>query len=323
MKTNLAILFTFLAVNAVSAQDAVLPGASPPPAGPAPERAAPAAGEIPMPPRPAPRITDAELIRRLEALRPDDPEAYFLLAEEVADTAADRDATELARTLYVLAFHLDLQRAPQGAIAASAAVGLAQIERLERDRRWLLAMAGTIDRRYAAPDWNVPASLSVSEETAYLAAAAIGLARSGDGRDAKRLLDDRGVRDLLRRYERAIGSSGETGALFRIEKYTEQWPCRECGNSRVVTKPTERGAELRLCSTCRGNPGPRLSEEEFIAQLRFESYLLSGIQRSWAAQEIVDQGAPLRDPDPADVADTFGIDVNRCWWRGGQWVARP
>ena len=283
----------------------------------------PGASSLPAPVRPAPPVSDAALVLRLEALRPEDPQGYFLLAEEVADTAETGDAVHLARTLYVLAFHLELRRAAHGAIAASAAVGLAQIERLERDRRWLLAMAGAIDHRYASPDWNVPASVSVSEETAYLAATAIGLARSGDGREAKRLLEDRGVKDLLRRYERAIGSTGETGALFRIEKYTEQWPCRECGNARVVTKPTERGPELRLCSTCRGNPGPRLSDEEFVAQLRFESYLLNGIQRSWAAQTMVDHGAPLRDPDPGDLAEAMGVDVNKPYWRSGQWVERP
>ena len=260
---------------------------------------------------------------KLEALSPAEPKAYFHLAEEVADVAAEPAGIELARTLYVLAFHLDRGPGRTPSLSASAVLGLAHIERLERDRRWLLALASSLDKRYAQPDWNVPASGSVSEETAFRAASAVGLARSGDGRDARKLLEDRGVMEVLRRYERAIGSSGETGALSRIQKYAEQWPCRECGNARVLTKPTEKGPELRLCGTCKGNPGPRMTAEELIAQLRFESYLLNGIQRSWAAQTIVDQGAPLRDPDPADLAEILGVDVSKPYWREGAWVERP
>ena len=260
---------------------------------------------------------------KLEALQPEDPRAYFLLAEEVADVAQDPADFELAKQLFVLAFHLDRApgRTPQ--ISASAVLGLAHLERLDRDRRWLMALAGSLDKRYAQPDWNVPASGSISEETAAKAASAIGLARSGDGREAKKLLEDKAVMDVLRRYERAIGSTGETGALSRIQKYASQWPCPECGNARVVTKPTDKGPELRLCGTCRGNPGPKLAAEETVSQLRFESYLLNGIQRSWAAQSIVDLGAPLRDPDPSELAETMGVDVSKPYWRKGAWIAQP
>jgi hypothetical protein len=264
-----------------------------------------------------------EITSKLRDLKPEEPGAYFLLAEEVADTADHPAEVALARTLYVLAFDLDRRPGRPGTLAASAALGLARVERLDRDRRWLLALAGALDKRYAQPDWNVVASASISEETAHRAATAIGLARSGDGRDSRKLLEDRGVKDVLRKYERAIGSSGETGAISRIEKYSQQWPCPECGNARVLSKPTERGAELRLCGTCKGNPGPRMSEEEFVAQLRFESYLLNGIQRSWAAQTIVDQGAPLRDPDPDDLAESLGVDVTKPYWRDGAWTDKP
>jgi hypothetical protein len=131
------------------------------------------------------------------------------------------------------------------------------------------------------------------------------------------------VMEVLRRYERALGATGGSGALQRITRYAEQWPCRECGNARGVTKPGPRGPEVKLCSTCEGSPGPRLSDEEFIAYLRFESALLNGIQRSWGAQVMVDSGAPLRDPDPAELAATFGVDVGKPYWRNGAWSDRP
>jgi hypothetical protein len=276
----------------------------------------------PIAPPPA-TLMPPEITEKLVRLRPEDPQAYFNLAEEVADIAVEPAQIELARALYVLAFDLDRRPGRPGALSASAALGLAQIERLERDRRWLRALAGSLDKRYVQQDWSVAAAASISEETAHRAATVLGLARSGDGREARKLIEDKSVMDVLRRYERAIGSSGETGAISRITKYAQQWPCPECGNARVVSKAVEGGAALRLCSTCRGNPGPKLSEDEFIAQLRFESYLLNGIQRSWAAQTIVDEGAPLRDPDPADLPDAMGIDVTRPYWRAGAWVAKP
>ena len=58
-------------------------------------------------------------------------------------------------------------------------------------------------------------------------------------------------------------------------------------------------------------PGPQLSEEELIAQLRFEAVLLNGIQRSWSAQMVVDLGATLRDPDPEDLGEFVVSDYLR------------
>ncbi len=269
---------------------------------------------------------DPTLSSRLALLSPDRPGDYFRLAEEVAETgsaAADATQLDLAKTLYVLAFELDRRSGHPGALAASAAIGLAGIERLDRDRRWLAAVAGAIDRRYALPDWTIAAGGSISDEQAYDAASVLGLARSGDGREARKRLDRPGVSDTLKRYERMIGTSGETGALSRLDKYMSAWPCPECNNERVVRKMGEHGPELRLCPTCHGNPGPDLSEEELIGQLRFEAALLNGIQRSWAAQVIVDQAAPLRDPDPDELAATYRVDATRAYWRNGAWTDKP
>lgn len=277
-------------------------------------------GLVRQPPTPTPKVAiDAATSAKLAALRPENPQAYFDLAEEIADTADEEPQAVLARTLYVLAFELDRQKGAATQLAAASALGIARVERLERDKRWLIAIAGAVDRRYALPDWNVGASPSISDEAAYKAATVLGLARAGEGREARRVFDQPGVADVLKRYERAIGTTGQTGALSRLTKYMQQWPCGECSNQRVVSKPGEKGPELRLCPLCRGNPGPRLDEEEYIGQLRFEAALLNGIQRSWAAQVIVDQGAPLRDPDLSEVAPTYGVDPAKPYWQAGQW----
>lgn len=280
-------------------------------------------GAAPQPESPAvPTLSPAQRtqLRNLTPEGADGPDSYVRLAEEIADTAGERAQFDLAKSLYALGYELARTRGQPG-LAATACLGLASIERLEHDRQWLLAVAAAVDPRYGRPDWIVPASAAPTEETALRAAEAIGLARAGEGREARRRLDDPAVAALLNDYDRALGTTGATGAVFKIEKASSEWPCPECRNSRVVTRPGPGGGELRLCTICRGNPGPMLTHAELIAQLRFEATLLNGIQRSWAAQIAVDLGAPLRDPDPEQLAGVYGVDAKRPYWRDGRWVA--
>lgn len=293
----------------------------PPPVEPAPQAPAPES------PQPEPQLEKKEpvypdwLVQRLKKLHPDRPEGYFDLGEEVADLAADEDMLALARRLFAFAYELD-RRNGKGTLAASACVALARLERSEQDRRWLLALAGLADTRYALPDWSVAVggASDAGSDLAFKTATLLGLVRSGDGIDARRLYADAGIAAILREYERLIGVTGAKGALFRLKRAMDQWPCPECKNQRVVAKQGPAGPEYRLCNTCRGNPGPVIADDELVAQLRFESMLLSGIQRSWAAQIVSDQGTPLRDPDPDELAPTYKIDAKRAHWRGGEWI---
>lgn len=257
---------------------------------------------------------------RLASLAPERPEGYFELAEEVADEVRSPEDLALARTLYVLAFELSRREGASSPLAASACLGLAHLERLRSDRRWLVALASTQDPRYATQDWNVEAGSASSTEVALRAATALGLARTGESRQAQDLLSKPGVMPLLQEYERAIGTTGLAGALSRLEKHLKSWPCPECQNRRILSRQTDAGLEHRLCGTCGGNPGPALSNDELVGQLAFEAVLLKGIQRSWAAQIAVDQGVPLRDPDPAELAPTYRVDPTKPYWRDGRWV---
>lgn len=270
----------------------------------------------------------ADLAARLSALSPADPRAYLLLGEEVAAEATRPREEALARTLYVLAFELDRRRRESGAagdpgLAASACLALADLSRLEEDRRWLVALARSIDRRYASPDWSRAAQPTYSGEAGFQAAEYLGLVRSGDGHRARNIRENAEVAHVLTEYERMVGGLGSSGMMHEVEQQSRQWPCVQCGNQRITTLGETIPPRKGLCPTCFGNPGPRLSRAQLIAQLRFESGLLDGIQTSWAAQMTLDQGAPLREPSAGELAPTMGVDGDAAYWRSGVWVNTP
>ncbi len=258
--------------------------------------------------------------QRLILLDPSDPSAYFLLGEEVAAEIQSKAEEELANQLFGLAFELDRADGSPTWIAPSSCLALASLARLESDTRWLRALASRLDPRYAPPRWRGASSDGVVSKAAFNTAEAVGEARSGHGIQARRLLDKPGVRDLLLRYGRLLGFSASTGALWQIDQWANEWPCRECGNERVVFRPDTDPPSYRECYTCRGNPGPVLNNAQLIAQLRFESRLLHGISRSWGAQLAIDYAAPLREPVADELASVMGIDPQRPYWRDG-WVA--
>ncbi|XVJ59935.1 MAG: hypothetical protein HEQ23_11250 [Tepidisphaera sp.] len=260
---------------------------------------------------------------KLERLTPADPESYYNLAEEVADAADSPERVRLAQELFTLAFVLDDARSggKRGDFAASCCVALSSIARSEADRRWLAALAVAIDPRRQPPGWLAVQREAASAQTAFQAASALGFARTGDGRQTLLALDVPAVRALLGAYDRLIMDSPYRGTLAAIEGEASRWPCKECGNQRIVRK-SSRANDYKLCSTCNGRPGMKLTPEQWLAQIRLESLLLSGIHRSWGAQVASDLGEPLRDPDARELPGVLGVDAARTVWRNGAW-ARP
>lgn len=258
---------------------------------------------------------------RLALLEPGKPEAYFELAEEVADAAKTAGEYALATRLYVLAFELDRARTGgmPGPMGASACVALASIARREQDKRWLSALAVAVDPRQSQPKWVRQERESADADAAYAAASALGLVRSGEGTQARVLLEDAKVSAMLRRYERLLSEQGGTRYSSSVELEAAKWPCRDCLNQRIV-KRTPKAGDYKLCPLCNGNPGPALSDADLLAQWRLESLLLSGIHRSWSAQVATDDGEPLRDPEPEELAPTLGVDATLTRFRDGAWT---
>lgn len=266
------------------------------------------------------------LSSRLGTLSPDRPEAYFLLAEEVSALARTDAEYLLAERLFVLAFVLDDPDAPRGERRsgqwrAPACLALAAISASDRRARWLLAIAGAVDPRYAQPDWSGAVDPETSPRHRVAAATAVAAVRSGDGALARSLLSRPGVRTLMQRYSALLTGRGPSGVIGELEAEAAKWPCPECRNERLSVKRHTGTIQRSLCNTCLGNPGWPLTRGGLIAALRFESAMLRGVQRSWGAQAAIDLGAPLRDPDPAELAPTYRVDPSAVYWRDGAWVA--
>lgn len=261
---------------------------------------------------------------RLEALRPQNPEAYFLLAEEVADAARNDPASrQLAARLFVIAMNLDLARnAARPSLAASACVALADIDPSGGESTWLLSLAQRFDPRQVRPDWLAQPASAAPDSVPFRIATAMGMIRAGEGIQAKRVLSDRAVEPSFRALDRTLRRM-TTLSTRDLLREANRWPCPECANQRVVKRPGVTPIEYRVCSTCGGTPGPELTGTQLIEHLRVESFLLDVGQRSWGAQTLVDSGAPIVDPEPGAVAKAFGIDPAQTLFRDGKWIAPP
>jgi hypothetical protein len=306
-----------------------------PPARPAAQTQPAAVGEafdpssIPLP----------DLAARLTALDPAKPLDYYLLAEEVAAEATLLPARDLARRLYVLAFELD--RAQRGdeesppattagkSVGPSVCIALAAMAGPESERRWLRALglqlrSAPAEGKTDTPSSRTPEIRVVPDQVALELATALGLVRSGEGRRAATLLKRPGVAETLDAYSTVLEEGSAGNARQRIERWIEQWPtCPQCSNKRTIARVETPGQPPRtlLCPTCGGVPGPKLTPEERLGQLRLESALLRGIHRLWSAQVVADNAQPLRDPDPDELATTYRIDPRLSIFRDGRWVA--
>ncbi len=274
------------------------------------------------PPPAAPRVQPVteRFAARLAALSPTEPEPYLLLAEEVLDASSGPADTRLAIELFGRAFEIARGRPGDRHIAAGACHGLAESTGVQRDRRWYDALASVVDPAGAPPGWlRKPPPTSV-DAMPFRLAVLLGHVRAGEGVIARQVLAKPEVLQAFRAIEPLMRRGGVSGGVSWLEREAAAWPCRECANKGVVRRGSGPQPEYRACPACGGTPGPAMQASELMAQVRLESWLLQGAQRSWAAQLAADDGAPLADPDPAAVCTRAGIDATRMYWRHGRWV---
>lgn len=227
---------------------------------------------------------------RLESLRPNQPEAYFTLAEEVADAARSDAERQLARQLFSLAGLLDPDR-----LAASASLALRELETNEQRRSRLLALAAMLNPamsiRVEFIEGRPGGGLARFDGAVVLELSyAFSAYRQGDGRRAINLLEgDAG--DLLDDLPGAM-PGGRSGLIER---------------SRTIT----RGQR------------PNLSSDRLERMLGVEVSLLSSIdERSWSGELLLFGNAPLIEADPDRLDDLLNVDEDRPYYRDGRWVDR-
>jgi hypothetical protein len=262
-----------------------------------------------------------DLEARLAVLHPEEPLAYFLLAEEIAYEAERDSDVDLAVRLFVLAMHLDAEDGEGTHLARSSCIALRDLTTDEDLHRLLAGLEAYYAnaplaeiQQMATSPYDVGPAGSWNDVEAALQA--LSEYRLGLGRSAAAMLRRPSVYAILKPYEVALGSLDEV-----ITWCTRHPICRQCSNQRVL--PQGRGGEdtvePRLCPTCQGTPGPTLSADDLDDQLRLELALRQGRFGAWSVQLSVEGGTPLRPVDLQAVAELLGVDLSRSVWREGDW----
>lgn len=287
----------------------------------APSRVEPAPPDLPPAFSPDP-------LARLEGLSPQNPRAYFLLAEEFLERAGapgPRSASDrtTARTLLLLAADLSSKAGDPERTAPSALLALAALAQTPDERQWLEAVANAADAQRSTVRWGGAAKSRTAADAALNLAVALGRYRAGDYRRA---------RDLLRKL--ADPAAVLAGAGFDAKRATEiidqisaevtsPAACPRCRGERVLKGVQDGKATAELCPLCRGNPAPTpaLTAERFNELLRAEALLLEARPTTWSAQARIDGAAPLRDVDVSSAAAFYKVDLSASLFRGGRWTA--
>lgn len=260
-----------------------------------------------------------DLAVRLAELRPDDPMAYFELAEELAylsvlAPAQRQTSLDMATHLFVLAYELDRRLDQPKGLGTSVCLALADIARPD-DRDWLLALAASFGSE-ASLGLRVQLGGHDAEDEAMLdTAEAISRYRAVERRPLAAIMRRIDVRQQM--LAAGVRTDDADWMMQKLQDGLNKPHCPECRNQRLVRLGTpSQEIEQRLCSTCFGNPepDPPLSRDELKRTLAIEAMLLRSRSRTWSAQHAVSGWKPVADLDPAGLAVKYGVDSDAPFW---------
>ncbi len=264
---------------------------------------------------------------RLEDLRPSAPMNYFELAEDFVASDHTIEGRRLARTLFALAYELDRRVPSPIGLGPSVCLALADIADSTEEARWLIEVGHSFDRPTSGSLGQAPLKVQSGADPAasLLLAEAVNHARADEGKFARAILQRPEIAPLIPRLREALGP------VERILTVGETRPhCPGCALRRYNHAAGQGIDSLDPCPVCSGNPGLRLSAEHMLITLRVEASLISVENHFWSAQILTDDGAPLREPDPAELARSYAADPARPFWRAngtpdlsGQWSSDP
>lgn len=173
--------------------------------------------------------------------------------------------------------------------------------------------------------WTASFSSGGSDRAPLDLAEAMGRLRAGDARAIRTLLSRFDEVTTLRDAGMKAGDARDfVKGLDGLIDRTRGQPMQ-----REVRKIVDGSLVVELEDSSGGNPGPSLTEAEYLEQIRVEMLLVDARPGSWASQVLLDGGVPQRDIDPGELAPYFGVDPARCVfllgegraWTEGRWVA--
>jgi len=286
------------------------------PADPAPAGAVTA---VPAPSAKSGPFDDSERAR-LAALKTANPAGYLELGEDMLDSPDSPERVDMIRQLLVRALEYGRSRPDQRRTAASASIALASMSKREGDRLWLRSVAAILEPSSADFAPARRAKQQESQVAATRASLFLTQLRAGAGIEARDSLAAKGVRAVLEQHEREL-SAGGTISVPDLEAESKKWPCTDCGSTGIIVPPKGQRGSAKLCPVCGGQPGMKLNPADFAAQLRLQRRLIGSSSEPWGSLIETEGAPPARDPDPANVAPAFAVDVRLSVWREGQWAA--
>ncbi|MBX3389754.1 MAG: hypothetical protein KF691_09910 [Phycisphaeraceae bacterium] len=265
-------------------------------------------------------VRDRDERERLRALKPSDPAEYLELAEELLDTPDSPERVALTRELLIRALEYGRTQPGHRRTAASAAIALASMSTQDGDRLWLRSIAAILEPSSA--DFSLSRRAREQESIAAAARASQFLTqlRAGAGIEARDSLAAKGVRRILEEHARELSARG-TISVQDLENESKKLPCFDCAGTGMIAPPKGQRGPARICPVCGGQPGIKLSAPDLAAQLRLQRRLAGSFDEPWGSLIVTEGDGPARDPDPADVAVAFAVDVRLPFWRDGQWVS--
>jgi len=255
---------------------------------------------------------------RLARLRPSDPASYLELGEELLATPDSPERVDMTRQLLVRALEYGRTRPEHRRTAASAAIALASMSKREGDRLWLRSVAAILE---PSSTEFAPARRAMEHESqaaANRASLFLTQLRAGAGVEARESLAASGVRQVLERHERELSALG-TISVQHLESEARKWPCTDCNSTGIIAPSKGQRGAARLCPVCGGQPGMKLNAADLAAQLRLQRRLMGTVSEPWGSMIATEGAPPARDPDPANVATAFLVDVKLSVWRDDQW----
>ena len=110
---------------------------------------------------------------------------------------------------------------------------------------------------------RIKSSTASRDPNAFELATMLGFSRCGEGRRAAKILEKQGVSQLLDKCDKLLRPG--VGGANEVRKHIDEWPlCAQCRNHRTI----KDGTGIHLCQMCSGLPGPKMSLEELIGQIR-------------------------------------------------------